>query len=387
MTDGEHASAWADALAALGRTGDRLAAEMQTRRHAVDSSEVYTSLLGALMDGYLNQIAVSPETPAFLPCTGYYQRLGSPNPDTVYRRAPIDPAGTYRLTGERGEARDATLMAFTQAMSGTRLYDLSEVARAPDGHFDVILSAIRPEGHDGDWWELKPGTESLWLREVSDRWGEDHPVRIAIVRLDTVPPRKDTPEQFGHRLAGLAMRVERTIEYGVRHVDELADQGYVNRLKSVDYGAAGAMPLQFYHEGLFVLEQGECLLVKCRMPPDATYFSWSLTDGMLVTLDWMNAASSLNSAHAMRDADGVLRVIVSPDDPGVANWMDTLGYRAGVMQIRTSGSPIAPEFTLSVVRLDAVLHHLPRGTALVDRAERLRRLQARQVNWQKRRLW
>lgn len=387
MTEVASTTAWSAALTALARTGDRLASEMQTLSQPLQASEVYTSLLGALMDGYLNQIAVSPDKPAFIPCTGYYQRLGSPNPDTVYRRAPIDPAGTYLLTGKRGGARDATLMAFTRAMAGARLYDLSQVARNADGHFEVMLSARRPDDHDGDWWELTPDTESLWLREVSDRWGEDQPVQIAIVRLDAADARCASPAQFDQRLKELAQRVERTIEYGIRHVNELAQQGVSNRLKSVDYGSAGAMPLQFYHEGLFALEPGECLLVECRMPADATYFSWSLTDSMLVTLDWMNAATSLNPAQAARDGDGVMRVVISPEDPGVPNWMETLGRRAGVMQFRTSGSAKAPEFDIKVIPLDRVFDHLPSGTARIDRAERLQRLRKRQIGWQQRQLW
>ncbi len=387
MTESGSTSAWSAALGALARAGDRLAAEMQARPHAVAPSEVYTSMLGALMDGYLNQIAVSAEQPAFIPCTGYYQRLGSPNPDTVYRRAPIDPAGTYRLIGERGSARDATLMAFTQAMSGAKLYDLSQVARTPGGDFDVILSAKRPVNHRGDWWQLTSDTESLWLREVSDRWGEDRPVRIAILRLDPARLRSDGPGQFERRLAGLAMRVERTIEYGVRHVDELVQQGFVNQLKQVDYGAAGAMPLQFYHEGLFALEPGACLLVECRMPADSDYFSWSLTDGMLVTLDWMNSATSLNTAQAVLDPDGVLRVVIAAEDPGTPNWMDTLGYLAGAMQFRTSGSPVAPEFTITMLRADQAFDSLPSGTARIAADERLQSLRKRQGGWQQRQLW
>ena len=387
MSDLAGQSAWTSALAAIGDAGDRLAEAMQSRGDSVSRSEVYTSLLGALMDTYLNQIAVKADCPAFVPCTGYFQRLGSPNPDTVYRRAPIDPNGTYRLTGERGTARDVTLMAFTQMMAGARCYDLSPVASAPEGRFDVILSAQRPEGHDGDWWELTSDTASLWLREVSDRWGEEQPARIAIVRLDPVSRQRLSPEEFDAQITGLAMRVERTIEYGIRHVDELARDGYVNKLKSVDYGALGAMPLQFYHEGLFDLGEGECLLVECRMPADSSYFSWSLTDRMLVTLDWMNAPTSLNTAQALLDSDGVLRVIVSSSDPGAPNWMETLGYRSGVMQFRTVGSQTAPEFTINLIQLDEVLDHLPPATARIGPDARLANLRKRQASSQMRRLW
>ena len=35
--------------------------------------------------------------------------------------------------------------------------DLDEVELGEGGSFSVVLSAERPDGHDGDWWELDPG--------------------------------------------------------------------------------------------------------------------------------------------------------------------------------------------------------------------------------------
>lgn len=381
------ASAWTQALSAIGAAGDRLAAKMESRGNCVERSEVQTAMLGVLMDTYLNQIGVTIECPTFVPCTGYFQRLGSPNPDTVYRRAPIDPNGTYRLCGERGTSRDVTLMAFTNVMSGARLYDLSDIAAGAEGSFDVILSGQRPDGYQNDWWELTPDTASVWLREVSDRWGADLPARVAITRLDSGAYRRTPPAGLDGQLAGLAARIEKTLEYGIRHVDDLKQDGFVNALKSIDYGAAGAMPLQFYHEGLFELGEEEGLLVECRMPADATYFSWSLTDCMLVTLDWMNAPTSLNMAQATFDPDGALRVIVSNRDPGAPNWMQTLDYSAGIMQLRTVGSPTPPEFATTVIQLKDVYDHLAPGTARITPDARLTALRKRQTSWQLRRLW
>lgn len=373
-------SAWAKAMAALAEAGDRLAAEMEVR--GLNSAETLETLLGALMDTYLTQIGSDPARPAFLPCTGYFQRLGSPNPDTVYRRAPVDPAGTYRLTGTRGTARDVTIMPFTAMMRGGVPFDLSTVA-GPDGSFELIVSAERPEGHAGHWWQLQPDTASLWLREVSARWGHESPAELAVVRLDAPPYRRMSPAEMDKQLAGLATRVENIVAYGMKHADGLAEQGFVNRFRETDYSKSGAMPLQSYHEAIFDLAEGECLLVEARLPEHCTYFSWSLTDRMLVTLDWMNAQSSLNSAQAGLDADNVLRVVVAAQDPGVANWMDTLGFRQGVLQCRSAGSAIAPQMSATVLPLEKVPAELPR----VAPEERLAMLQERQRTWQMRRIW
>ena len=70
---------WADAMAQIGAAGDRLVAAMRERGETVDA-DVYVSLLGALMDTYLNRVSGEADIPTFVPCCGYYQHLGSPEP-------------------------------------------------------------------------------------------------------------------------------------------------------------------------------------------------------------------------------------------------------------------------------------------------------------------
>jgi hypothetical protein len=375
-------------MAELAAAGDRLAAMMEQRGESDSGTDAYVAMLGVVMDTYLNRVSVDARHPVFVPCTGYYQRLGTPNPDTIYRRAPIDETGIYRLTGERGSAAEVTLMAFQEpSMKSFAPFDLTKVTRVPGASFDLIYSAVRPEGHTGDWLPLEPGTASLWLRAVSDRWGEESEPRIAITRLDGASRQRLAPEKLEQTLATLAARAERTLEYGVRHADELTEGGFINRLKEIDYSQVGGMPLQSYHEGLFQLGEDEALLVEARMPQDCRLFSWALTDRMFVTLDWTNAHCSLNRAQAAIDADGVLRVIVSAKDPGSPNWLETCGYHSGVLQCRSSGSATAPQITARLVPLASVFDHLLVGTPRITPEERREQLRQRQAGMQMRHLW
>jgi hypothetical protein len=386
MNGSTERSVWAQAMAQLGAAGDRLTAAMRERGEQVDS-DVYVTMLGALMDAYLNRVGGDAEHPTFVPCCGYFQHLGSPNPDTVYRRAPIDDAATYRLTGERGTAWQVTVMPFAESMQGFSPFDLSDVAHDPDGRFDVLLSRARPDGYVGDWWQLEPGMASLWIRSVSDRWGEEREPRVAISRVDAPSRRRPSGDAVRTRLAALGAMVERVVEYGMRHVDELLAAGFVNRLKLIDYGASGAMPLQWYHEGLFDLAADQALLVEARLPDGCEYFSWSLTDRMLVTLDWTHAQTSLNRSQATVDTDGVLRVVVAGVDPGVRNWMDTTGYRTGVLQCREVGSAEPPVIDTRVVPCASVIGDLPAETARVTPQGRLAALHERRIGAQLRCLW
>jgi hypothetical protein len=227
----------------------------------------------------------------------------------------------------------------------------------------------------------------LWLRSVSDRWGEERDPRIAITRVDEPARARPSGDAIRSQLGALGFTVERIVEYGMKHVDELMDQGFVNRLKTVDYGNSGAMPLQHYHEGVFQLAEDEALLVEARLPAGADYFSWSLTDRMLVTLDWTHAQTSLNRSQATVDPDGVLLVVVSATDPGVVNWMDTTGYRTGVVQCREIGSAQVPELTAQVVPLASLRERLPADTAFVTPEERADALLTRRNGSQLRSLW
>lgn len=384
-------STWAVAMAHLAGAGDRMAAQMAERGEPSGDTDAFVALLGATMDAYLNQISADPDFPTFVPCCGYFQHLGSPNPDTVYRRAAIDGSASYRLTGDLGTARQVTIMPFA-APSATGMasfppFDLADLATGPDGRFDVVLSAERPDGHTGDWWPLDPEMASLWLRTVSDDWGNEREPRVAIRRVDGRRRRpRSAPEPIRARLAVLGAIVEHTIAYGLRHTDELIADGFVNQLKLVDYGPNGGMPLQWYHEGVFDLGAGEGLLLEAVLPPGCDYFSFSLTDRMFVTLDWVHAPTSLNRRQASLDDDGALRVVVSHDDPGIRNWMDTTGYRRGVVQCRWIGSVEPPAVTARIVALDALADELP-GTARVTAEARERDLDARRVGAQLRSLW
>jgi hypothetical protein len=112
-----------------------------------------------------------------------------------------------------------------------------------------------------------------------------------------------------------------------------------------------------------------------------------LTDAAFSTIDWTNAQSSLNRTQAVIDDDGVLRVVVAADDPGVANWLDTTGHCFGALQFRWTGTPNAPKSTLRVMPLNALSDVLPSSTRRVTPAERAATIRARQMGSQLRTRW
>ncbi|HEY6533221.1 MAG TPA: hypothetical protein VIY72_13010 [Acidimicrobiales bacterium] len=384
-------SAWSRCLNQIADAGDRLASELRDRGEPDAEVEASLTLLGAVMFAYLNHLWAEPDHPRFMPGAGFYTHIGTPNPDTVYRSAAVHGSGVYRLTGDRGNCPEVSLMPFGgPTATGLKTFpalDLDDLNLDGDGRFEVVMSSERPAHHEGDWWPLDPEVRSLMLRSVSTDWGSERDPLVAIVRLDA-PARRHRPsaDAVSRRFESLAAMVEGSVAYGLRKVDRLLADAGANELTLVDYSANGGVTGQWYHEGVFELADDEALLVEAAVPPGCE-FSLSLTDRLFCTLDWTHATSSLNQRQAAFGDDGVLRVVVGAEDPGVANWLDTTGYRSGVLQCRWMRSERTPEVSTRVVPLARILDHLPAGTREVTPDERTEIARARAESSQLRSLW
>jgi hypothetical protein len=349
-------------------------------------------VFGVVMATYLTHLCADPDHPAFLPSVGYHQMYGSPNPDTTYRDAAVDGRGEYLITGHRGTAPDVTIMPFGKPVAGGLQtfapFDLDDLELDADGTFEVVLSATRPAA-TRNWWPLDAGVRTLMLRSVSPEWGAHTDPRLAIVRLDVYPRRRRTdPAALEHKFRAYATVVERMVMSGVNRIATLRADGVVNTLTTVDYsGTGGGLSDQWYQEGCFDLADDEALLIETAFDPSCRAFSLSLTDAAFSTIDWTNAQSSLNRAQAMVDGDGMLRVVVAGDDPGVANWLDTTGHRSGALQFRWSGTPAAPDVAVRVLPLAAVDDAVATSTTRVTPAERAATIRARQIGSQLRTRW
>ena len=379
---------WIDSLRSMATTLFEDARASGAGREA----DLAMKLFGTMMGAYLSHLSSDPDHPVFLPSAGYYSMYGSPNPDTVYRSAMVDDTGQYLITGQRGTAPDVTIMAFGRptptGLETFAPFDLAELALDDDGRFEVALSGERPE-NVRNWWKLEPGTRSLMLRSVSTDWaGRADPV-LAIVRLDGNPRRQRIgSDALRQRASSFAFVVEAMIKSGINRVAQLQTEGIVNRVVTVDYSSGGGLRDQWYQEGCFELEDDDVLLIEVHVLEACRGFSLSLTDAYFSTLDWANAQSSLNDQQAVLDSDGVLRIVVGPWDPGVKNWLDTIGHQFGVLQFRWSGGSEAPRIVAKKISSELTSgENLPRSMGRVTADERTAAIRERQIGAQLRSLW
>ena len=95
----------------------------------------------------------------------------------------------------------------------------------------------------------------------------------------------------------------------------------------------GAMRNQVYVMGRFDLTPGETFVVDVG-DGGAEYFTVPLSNIWGTTLDIVDRTGSLNKAQSRPNDDGTYTYVISPTDPGVANWIDSDGLREGILTLR-----------------------------------------------------
>ena len=335
--------------------------------------EIARLALESLTTSALGAIGGDGDAPQFLPSIGMVLNVGQPNADTIYRTAELAPGGSYRLTGKRGTLPLAVIAQLVPGERGGAMrphLDLATLKVDADDRFDVLISAVRPAGYAGEWWELNPAATRLMMRMVSADWASEASPTISIERTDRAVARpRPAAAALEARLRALPQQVDMMALMFVGHVEQLRAEGFVNTLKvfNVPFGALAG---QFYYEGAYDLADDEALVIDSPVPAKCQYRSLILTNEIYETTDWINNHSSLNGAQAAPDSDGRLRIVISARDPGVRNWMDTAGYPRGAVQGRWTGCDSQPIPEVHKVKLADLRKLLPKDVAMVTPAER-----------------
>jgi hypothetical protein len=390
--------AWNSFVDGLRDLAPRMLAKLpeRLRNDPQAQQEIGRLMLEALAARTIETIAADGDHPMFLPSLNLTLNIFQPNADTTYRTAYITPGGSYRLRGDAGSLRISKIGQFGPTPSDTgggvaalAYHDLNALSLDKDRHFDVLLSPTRPTDYKGDWWPLDQRTTSLLIRQVAYDWSKERDPTIAIERLDIPAPRpRPTAADLDKRLRRLATITGNSASFLADHVEGLRQGGYINKLKVFDVVTnLGGLIGQFYYEGAYALAPDEALIVESEYPKICTYSSIILTNEVYETTDWYNNQSSLNGSQMHVDKDHILRIVVSAQDPGVANWLDTAGYPGGAIQGRWTDCDTTPVPSVRKVAVKDVAGLLPPDTPKITRDERDRIIRERRAMLQQRPLW
>ena len=333
--------------------------------------------------------------PVFVPELNIAQNIFQPNADTINKSCLIEKGGSYLLRGDRGTVRMIILAQMGPDTLRTGKHhpllgqiDFDDLAVDEDGAFEVVISPERPAGYEGDWFLLDPHGEKLMVRIVACDWGVEREPRFGIARLDVDEAKgRLSTEQLNEAFAEIPGIAAVCALAFPTHVEELRDEGYVNRFKIFDVSQMSGLAGQFYYEGAYELADDEALISEVRVPDSYKYWSIILTNDLYETTDWYNNQSSLNDMQGLVDDDGVFRTVISARDPGVHNWLDISGYPTGAIQGRWFEASEKPMPTLRKVQLADVLEHLPESTRFVSSQQRAIALRNRRLAAQMRIIW
>jgi len=297
-------------------------------------------------------------------------------PDFHYRHAFVDGARTYRIRGRHGAGHwsEVHLMAgFWGDPDYVQLgqWDLKDFETAADGSFEIILSATR---HDGNWIELDPDRHNnmIVFRDVIYDWSVD-----AATELEIEPISPDGPSIGYIGEQDLYNRIDKATTFALtsakhwvqRAKDIVEDVGF-NRFWEGREASLGGIQHAAYHFMLFSIEPGDALLIEVDAPKSARFWGLQTADLCQQTLDYMNHQSSLNAFQTQVDPDGKARYVLSLEDPGVPNWIDTAGVRRGIAAWRWVGTDPVPQSTVVKVPLAEVRRHVHAETPAVSPEER-----------------
>jgi hypothetical protein len=347
----------------------------------------YKHVMMVLTQAYVEVFATSVEKPDWVPHITFYYPWGAPNPDDIYRFAPIEGTGVYRFSGVKGTAPVSLVTMRTGGahigqINGRVLgeIDLNSLATDQHGRYNFVLSRERPAGHDGAWHALHPDTQSLLFRSRTNKGSETDAVCV-IERMDTgqVSVFPDA-ESFAHKMAMLTQYAARQNEFLLNYLNSFRARGGDTGFVADDQSGHGGVVNQRVLMHLFTLEDDEALLVETELPETVRYWSIQSFDAHFSAVDFVFHQSALNGENVRVDADGRVRLVACARDPGVANWIDTGGWPSGGLFWRWSYASGYPVPTVKKIKLRELNGLLPSTTARVDATER-RAMLSRRVDY------
>ncbi|MFO0687897.1 MAG: DUF1214 domain-containing protein [Myxococcota bacterium] len=361
-----------------------------------DRVRAHAWLMQAQAAAYNLAIAPRSSHPKLLLSTVFEPNVYSwllPNADFLYRYAFLDGGRRFRLRGTRGSAHFLEAQTIRGFWGDPDLkllssYDLGRFEAGPDGRLEIAVSATKPSDCP-NWIAIDPSSSmnTLILREAFYDWSSERRAELSLEPEDgPLAPVERSAEEFALRLDAASRMLDFCFQaFSGGLTQEVLDAVGTNRFRLIDTSRDehAANPSAGYVPAVYALAEDEALVVEVAAP-QARYWNIHLGDVWWQVTDYANRQSSLNGRQVVADPDGVVRIVLSARDPGVANWLDTAGIARGVALLRWYFTNDYPAPAARVVRFDALPSELPATTRRVSAEERRSAIAARRAILQQR---
>ncbi|MGE0220115.1 DUF1214 domain-containing protein [Mycolicibacterium sp.] len=396
-------------------------------RQAVDEYAMGAAFQQQLLDS-MRPTVVTQVAP---PHTWYGQTVGGSrilydNPDTIYRFMGVNKTSTYVITGRFLGAPPAdTSFSVLTGLSGVTAGYLSgrDLHIEPDGSFTITVSSAPAGPGQTNHLQLTAESTLIAVRNTLSDWNTQSPMSLAIERVagppnslfsqlggfaipllgptvanspllttlvSLIPPMTNPPAILRGTVTAAVMALGLSMEAKyIKVATTDPDTGARTQPNVLEDPTRNAefLATQLQSAGYFSLADTEALVVTIT-PNSARYFTVPVTNLWTVTDDYRTKQTSLNIAQAKANPDGSYTIVISPEDPGVHNWVSTGGLNRGTVSIRfqdlDQDSELTPTVTSVVVPLSELGTVLPPTTPYVTPLLRRHLLELRKLAFDRR---
>lgn len=368
------------------------------------------------------------------PHAWYGQNVGASrilydNPDTIYRFMGVNGASSYVITGRFADLAnlpaDTTFSVLTGLTGNTAaVLTKDQLVIGDDGTFTITLDRTPANGRQNHL-QLTADTTIVATRNTLSDWANQQPMSLEITRVggppnslfsqlggfaipgigpavvrsklltalvSSVPPLPFVPTVLRGAVTAviMALGVQREAQYmAVATTDPTTGERIEPNVLKNPARNAEFLATQLQSAGYFQLADEEALVITIDRA-GAGYFIVPVTDDWTVTKDYWNEQTSLNNVQSVADdaAGTTYTIVVSPSDPGVANWVSTGGLNQGTISIRFQDIDPAvtqlPTVSARVVALSELASVLPPNTQYVTAAQRAAQIATRKAGFDNR---
>jgi hypothetical protein len=296
-----------------------------------------------------------PAAPTFYRLSSETAKIGCDNPDNFYQNAAIDGRYEYQLSGTRGTVSYLGFGTYYGTYGkpgrsgGSGYLEAKDLAIAPDGRFEIVLSQRRQQGN---WLPMEPDSSMLIVRQTFLDRANELPADLRIERLDAPGVSAPlTPARVSDALRDVGLFVRGTAAMFADWAEGFAKRP--NQLLPLDpeiQQAAHGDPNIFFYMGYWQLTPDQALVVEA-MPPPCEYWNFQVNNHWMESLDYRFHKIHINKHTCANRSDGSFRLVLAHEDPGVENWLTTDRHARGTMGLRWVKASSHPQPTTRVVKL------------------------------------
>jgi len=309
------------------------------------------------------------------------------NPDTIYRQVSIDPNASYVVRGKKHKHGPVDENYSLMATTGATISNLTgkKLVVNADGTFEITLDSNPANGRQNHIQTTSTASYLLVRNTITD-WAKQKFDNLTIERVSGPP--LPAPKTYDDLVKDTVAIYSNVTYPALRALSAKVAQPPVNTLPAITHSNTSLVS-QLGTYSHWQLADDEALIVKVNLG-GSKYFVCPVYNKWLITTDYINHTQSLNNAQAIPNPNGTYTFVISVKDPGVYNWVDTVGMHEGVLNLRWQGVPKKVpatgdvSATMRLVKLADLKSILPAHTKWVTKQERKQQLRERREAYAKR---